>query len=116
MYMDTDNHGPSLFGFDLFHLISFHVHGLTRFSLAILPHWFWVNLAVSWEGVYLEGSIAGRGFVSGRWFKEGRPAGVKWFRFERVDGNLDVWVGDMYYILDKKPSIGKDVPQAQARA
>ncbi|MDO9083367.1 MAG: hypothetical protein Q7U56_08800 [Humidesulfovibrio sp.] len=111
MYMDEENHSPSLFGFDLFHLISLHIH--TRgFSLAILPNWFWVNVGFHSFGVLLAGSIAGRGFDSNRSWREGLPAGTKWFHYELEANALHVRVGTMYYILDRKPALGKEATSA----
>lgn len=106
MYMDEESHSPSLFGFDLFHLISFQVH--TRgFQLAILPAWFWLGVGIFREGLFLEGSLAGRGFITDFGGPEPLPQGSTWFGCYSGDGDRYLRMGKVTYILFRGPALGK---------
>jgi len=111
MYMDEESHSPSLFGFDLFHLISFQVH--TRgFQLALFPSWFWIGVGIFREGLFVEGSIAGRGFITDFWGSGPLPQGTSWLGCYSGDDAHYLRMGRATYILDRKPALDTAAPSA----
>ena len=111
MYMDEENHNPSLFGFDLFHLISFQAH--TRgFQLALFPSWFWIGVGVFREGLYVEGSIAGRGFVTEFHGSKILPQGTSWIGCYSGDGDRYLRIGGVTYILFRSPALDNEATLA----
>lgn len=100
MYMDNENHSPSLFGFDLFRLISFHIHTY-GFSLSILPNWFWVHVCFFGEGPVLLGALAGRSFEGFRTSTQPLPAGVAWFTYEQEGKFHEMRVGRVLLSVEK---------------
>ena len=100
MYMDNENHSPSLFGFDLFHLISLQIHTY-GFSLSILPNWFWVHVCFFGEGPVLSGVLAGRSFEGCRMSTEPLPVGVARFDYEQIGKFHEVRVGQLLFSVEK---------------
>lgn len=98
MYMDNENHSPSLFGFDLFRLISLHIHTY-GFSLSILPNWFWVHVCFFGEGPVVSGALARRGFDGCRMSTQPLPAGVPRFEYSLDDGIHTVRIGQVFFDL-----------------
>jgi len=98
MYMDEENHSPSLFGLDLFHLISLHIHTY-GFSLSILPNWLWVHVCFFGEGPVLSGALAGRGFDGFRMSTQPLPSGVARFEYSLDDGIHTLRIGRVFFDL-----------------
>ena len=100
MYMDNENHSPSLFGFDLFRLISLQIHTY-GISLSILPNWFWVHVCFLGEGTVLMGSLAGRSFEACRMSMQPLPAGMARFDYEQVGEFHEMRFGQVLFSVEK---------------
>ena len=92
---------PALFGFDLFHLITFRLWP-RALDLAVLPQWL-LSLEISFtsRGKVVAGRVLGRGI-----YGEVRPKGNvrRWGMTREKDGSRSLYLGRVEVVVDPRQS------------
>ncbi|SNS03398.1 hypothetical protein SAMN04488503_2464 [Humidesulfovibrio mexicanus] len=99
----TETPTPALFGFDLFHLITFRLWP-RALDLAVLPQWFLaLEINFSRRGRVVAGRVLGRGIYGvalSKW---------RWGMTREEDGSLALNLGNVAVVVDPKQR--KEAPQ-----